>query len=228
MEREGYKLDLLKNVIASIGMKYQEIEKIVLFGSRARGDYTNRSDIDLAIFTKDMQFHQKYAFIEDIENTDTLLKIDLVFVNENTDKVLVDNIRSEGVVMMEKKSKRENYQKAVLRLTEAVEAYQIQESELILDGLIQRFEFTTELAWKACREALLEMGYSEINGPKPVMKEAFANGIVDHGEIWIQIINDRNLTSHVYDDATSREIGKRIIELYLGEFQQLVERLAKI
>ena len=69
------------------------------------------------------------------------------------------------------------------------------------DGTIQRFEFTTELAWKTVREYLLNEGMTDINTPKSVMKEAFAAGVIDDEQGWLQILNDRNGTSHIYDES---------------------------
>ena len=93
------------------------------------------------------------------------------------------------------------------------------------DGLIQRFEFCCELAWKTCREYLIGLGYEEINGPKPVMREAFANHLIDDDRIWIELLNDRNRTSHIYDEETAVEIGENIIEKYLVAFEKLLGKL---
>ncbi|HHY77993.1 MAG TPA: nucleotidyltransferase domain-containing protein [Clostridiales bacterium] len=97
------KIDLPHRVIESIkqlGKKYA-IQKIILFGSRARGDNSSRSDIDLAIYPS-IGFSSKGSFASDIEDLDTLLKIDLVFIDENTDPQLIDTIEKEGVVLYER------------------------------------------------------------------------------------------------------------------------------
>ena len=70
--------------------------------------------------------------------------------------------------------------------------------------MIQRFEFCTELAWKTLREYLLDQGYTEINSPRATLKQAFAEGIITD-EAWLTMLADRNMTSHVYDDATAAE-----------------------
>ncbi len=202
---------------------YAMITKIVLFGSRARGDNTERSDVDIAIFSRDDIFIEKARIIESIENIDTLLKFDVVFITEKTNKDLLYDIETEGVIIMPKKSKAENYKNAVLRLTEAIEEVKNSDTDLMYDGLIKRFEFTTELAWKACREKLIQLGYTDINAPKPVMKEAYANMLIDNENIWINIINDRNSTSHIYDKDEAREVCSRIIDIYALEFKKLSE-----
>ncbi len=93
------------------------------------------------------------------------------------------------------------------------------------DGLIRRFEFTCELAWKALKVKLMDLGYSEINGPKPILKEAFANGLIENQDKWIIIINDRNLTSHIYDEQTAIEISERIINEHFCEIEKLAIKL---
>lgn len=85
--------------IKTIAKKYP-IRKIVLFGSRARGDNQSKSDIDLAIYTMP-EFKSKGHFVSDIEDLQTLLKIDIVFINEDTDETLVKNVEKEGVVIYE-------------------------------------------------------------------------------------------------------------------------------
>lgn len=97
------RIDLPHRVIESIkqfGEKYA-IKKIVLFGSRARGDNSSKSDIDLAIYPS-KEFTSKGSFASDIEDLDTLLKIDLVFIDENTDPQLIETIEKEGVVLYER------------------------------------------------------------------------------------------------------------------------------
>ena len=86
--------------IRAIAEKYA-VSKIVLFGSRARGDNNPKSDIDLAIYTLP-EFSNKGHFACDIEDLDTLLKIDTVYINKDTDKKLIRNIQNEGVVLYER------------------------------------------------------------------------------------------------------------------------------
>lgn len=86
--------------IQRLGQKYP-INKIVLFGSRARGDFKVTSDIDLAIFPLP-EFKSQGHFASDIDELETLLKIDIVFVNENTELKLLDNIKREGVIIYER------------------------------------------------------------------------------------------------------------------------------
>lgn len=92
----------------------------------------------------------------------------------------------------------------------------------IRDGTIQRFEFCTELAWKTMREYLLDQGYSEINSPKSVIRQAYAFGMIDDEKAWIALQTDRNMTSHVYDESTAKEIFERIENTYLKLFDDVI------
>ena len=85
--------------IAELGKKYQA-EKIVLFGSRARGDHRERSDIDLAIFG--MSPYSQALFWMDLEEIPTLLKFDVTYVVPDMDKNFLKNIECEGITIYEK------------------------------------------------------------------------------------------------------------------------------
>lgn len=81
-----------------IGNKYN-IKKIILFGSRARGDNRNNSDIDIAVYLKSEK--DKGAIYDEINDIETLYKIDIVFVNKSTDIELLKNIDRDGVILYE-------------------------------------------------------------------------------------------------------------------------------
>ena len=92
----GLKEQLITEII-SIAKEY-DVDKLILFGSRARGDYKERSDIDLAFIGGDAS-----RFIIDIvEETNTLLLFDIVDMSREVQKELQNAINSEGVVLYEK------------------------------------------------------------------------------------------------------------------------------
>lgn len=97
----GYNLS--ENIIKSIQNISTNfaIEKVVLFGSRARGDAMPTSDIDLAVYPSP-EFKNRGYFTSSIDDLNTLLKIDLVFINDQTEPKLVENIRKDGVVIYER------------------------------------------------------------------------------------------------------------------------------
>ena len=98
-------------------------------------------------------------------------------------------------------------------------------SDVIRDGLIQRFEFTYELAWKTIKEYLEDIGIMDRNSPKAVIKEAYVQKIIINENNWLLMINDRNMTSNVYKEEMAEEIASRIVDCYIMEFDLLLEKL---
>lgn len=216
-------LSPLYQQIASLAAKYGA-QKLVLFGSRARGDNTPRSDIDLAVYG--MPQSQQALFWSDTDDLDTLLKLDITHITPSLDQVFLDNIEKDGVILMDKTlEKREKLQMALMRLEEALAAYDETPTSVVRDGVIQRFEFSTELAWKSAREYLLDQGYAEINSPKGVLRQAYADGLISDQTGWLKLLEDRNLTSHIYSDATAGEIFQRIRTDHLHLLLALSARL---
>jgi nucleotidyltransferase substrate binding protein (TIGR01987 family) len=90
------------------------------------------------------------------------------------------------------------------------EALTIAEDEpLAVDGTIQRFEFTFELFWKAVRRLLAGQGI-EANSPKAVLQQAYRQGWLDDEERWLDVLKDRNLTSHTYREPLALVIYRRV------------------
>lgn len=113
--------------------------------------------------------------------------------------------------------KVENYLKAVQRLDEANAEYLKNiENDVIRDGLIQRFEFTFELAWKASKEYLIDQGFSnDLHFPKQVLRAAYENHMIDDEEVWLKMLDSRNRTSHIYDDRVAAAIAENITGSFL-------------
>lgn len=159
------------------------------------------------------------AFGMDCDELPTLLKLDIVQIREGMNPAFLANIEKDGVTLMDRlHEKYEQFEAAVSRLREALEDYRSTPLSSVRDGVIQRFEFCAELAWKTMREYLLDQGYTEINSPKAVIRQAFAYGMIEDADGWIRLMNDRNLTSHVYDEKTAEEIFRRIETVYLALF----------
>ena len=145
---------------------------------------------------------------------------------ELTDAALLENIEKDGICLLDRyHTKFENFTNAVERLREGVQAYQENPAKIIRDGVIQRFEFTCELAWKTTREFLLDQGFTELNSPKATMRKAFSYGLIDDEQAWIALLNARNQTSHIYDDATAQEIYSQIESEFVSLFDKLIEQL---
>ena len=201
-------------------------EKLVLFGSRAREDYKQTSDIDLAIYGM-AEDHRGY-FGWEVENLPTLLQFDLVFVSPSTSSALLENIKKDGVVLMDRAMDKRNKLKAALsRLDESLAEYAVSSTAVVRDGVIQRFEFCTELAWKATREYLIDQGYTAVNSPKGVMRQAYADGVITDEAGWIKLLDDRNLTSHMYDDNVASQVFEHICTQYIELFHALYKRLSE-
>lgn len=201
-------------------------EKVLLYGSRARGDHRPRSDVDVAVFG--LPEDQKNAFVDGVEGLPTLLDFDLVFVEENTSAALLRNIEKDGITLMSKAEEElGKLSDAIERLRESIAVYEATPFDVVRDGCIQRFEFCTELVWKSTREYLIDQGYTEINSPKGVMRRAYADGLIGDEEGWLSLLNDRNLTSHIYDDATAASVFLRIKSTYLNLFLALKEKLSR-
>jgi nucleotidyltransferase substrate binding protein (TIGR01987 family) len=124
---------------------------------------------------------------------------------------------------MRKRIILENFSNALERLEEAVNKAQ---TELEIDGAIQRFEFTFEQAWKSLKKFLEDEGIM-CNSPKSCLKEAYAVGFIDNEQIWLNMLTDRNKSVHIYDMATSREIFKNIKRFYVKELKALKQKLAE-
>lgn len=121
--------------------------------------------------------------------------------------------------------KFDSFKTALNRLKEAIDMYEKDNHPVLLDGTIQRFEFTVELAWKLIKVYLEEEKFGEFNSPKAVIKEAYKVGIIEDGEKWLEMLDDRNLTSHTYDEAVAKEIYNSIIMQYYEQFIKLEDKL---
>ncbi|HEX8332233.1 MAG TPA: nucleotidyltransferase substrate binding protein [Segetibacter sp.] len=116
-----------------------------------------------------------------------------------------------------------NFKKAFIQLREAVEIEHY--SSLEKEGLIQRFEYTYELAWKTLKDFLEHKGNEGILGSRDAIKLAFQLGIIEDGEAWMRMIKSRTLTSHTYDEETANEIATAVKEDYFKLFDRLLIRL---
>ena len=216
--------DTLKAITQAAG-KYR-FSRVVLFGSRARGDHRPTSDYDIAVFgVTDTEAAAR--FVGDLDALDTLHKFDVVFVDERTDPALCAAIKEEGVTLVDKLGlKIEQLSRALERLSEAASRLQSEPGdEIVRDALIQRFEFCFELAWKGARAYLNAAGVVDIDSPRSVMREAFAQRLVADDALWLAMIRDRNLTVHLYDEETAARIAEHIAQQYIPAYQALLYQL---
>lgn len=122
----------------------------------------------------------------------------------------------------------QSFRKAFAQLSQAATlSRQRNLSDLERQGLIQAFEFTFELGWKTLQDYLESLGLSEIRGPKPVVRQAFASGVIEEGEEWIAMIESRNRTSHTYNEDIAREIAHAILSIYIPTFEAFLQRFSE-
>lgn len=98
-----------------------------------------------------------------------------------------------------------------------------EESVANRDSAIKRFEFTVELAWK-CVQWFLRDQKIICRSPKECLKEAFKFGLVEDDPKWLEMLEDRNLTVHTYDEKTAEEVYGRLNN-YLELLKSLEEKL---
>ena len=116
------------------------------------------------------------------------------------------------------KQRLADFQKALGRLHDVLQEDPAKTSAII-DGTIQRFEFTFELAWKLGRAYLLHTGI-EANNPRAVIKELYQQGMIQDGDGWIEMLEDRNKTTHLYDEQEALAVYKKI----KGRYEDLLDK----
>ena len=94
------------------------------------------------------------------------------------------------------------------------------ENDLIRMAVIKAYEFTFELGWKTLKDFLAYNGI-DAKLPREVLKQSFATGLLSDGQLWIDMLEERNLMAHSYDDARARQAVRLIQERYLAGLQQL-------
>lgn len=123
----------------------------------------------------------------------------------------------------------ENYRHALAKLAQAIEivnkmeelkdiiVVSIETDDLLKEGLIQRFEYTHELAWKVMKDYAEYQGYNSIRGSRDAFRQALQMGIINDKQ-WLESVDDRNLTSHNYDKEIAEDIYSAIINIYYPLF----------
>ena len=122
------------------------------------------------------------------------------------------------------KQRFSNFEKAYKNLEAAVnmETY----SKIERAGLIQYFEFTFELAWKTLKD-YLESKEISVKFPRDVIKQAFHFEIIEKGEVWMDMLEKRNLLAHTYDEKKAKTASDIIKNIYFNEVKQVFNFLLK-
>ena len=118
---------------------------------------------------------------------------------------------------------------ALERLTVVIDlSWQRELNEFERDSLIKRFEFSYEMGWKLMMSFEKENGVIGMLGSKDVIRHAVALGLVENGEAWMDMIDARNQTSHVYDEDTAADVADSIIYTFHPLLLELQEKMKHI
>jgi nucleotidyltransferase substrate binding protein (TIGR01987 family) len=220
--------------VKAIILKYAEPKRIWLYGSHANGEANPYSDIDIAFDAP--EFKELWKIRQEVDSLDTLLKIDISNISF-VDKRFRNRVISTGKVLYSSSKKLraedalDNFAKELERFSDTVERREEFEREgfgdIYLDLTLKRFEFTYEMSWKALKRYLDYLGISATN-PRAVFREAYAQGILREESVWLDMIEMRNLSSHVYDEEEIRVMldeARRFREAFEGLKGYLEEHL---
>ena len=122
-----------------------------------------------------------------------------------------------------------NFKRGYFLLQEANDLYHENKlDQLGKEGMVQRFEYCTELAWKTMKDYLesQNMVFAQIT-PRTVIKEAIAAKLIEGGEEWMNLLDARNEMSHTYNLKKFEAVIKQIDEKYIRCFGDLYEKLAE-
>lgn len=117
------------------------------------------------------------------------------------------------------KQRLHNFNKAMNHLGTGLK---IEQPDLVQKaGIIQLFEMSFELAWKLLKDYLEEQGFEEVKSPRAALKKAFEMELISNGHAWMQLLEDRNLTSHTYDEEKATEMEQLIATRYYPILKEL-------
>lgn len=124
--------------------------------------------------------------------------------------------------------KFENYA-SNLRILERADQEAL-DNEFIISGIIDKFSIQFELGWKMLKELLAYEGssISSTGSPRSIIKESYAVYPFFDGDLWLQMLKDRNDMSHIYDGAAARNLVKKILEQYIPQFVSLEKDLLNL
>lgn len=108
----------------------------------------------------------------------------------------------------------------MVRAIEVVKA--TPDDDLLQSGLVQTYEYTFELAWKTLKDYLELEGFL-LRSPRETIRQGFQSGYITNAEDWLQALADRNLTTHIYDDAVITRVLKDIFERYFFILQDFYQ-----
>jgi nucleotidyltransferase substrate binding protein (TIGR01987 family) len=120
----------------------------------------------------------------------------------------------------------ESLQRALAQLEAALAAHGAEPgNEVIGMAVIKAYEFSFELSWKTLKDLLAWNGV-DARLPREVLKQAFATGLLENGQLWIDMLEQRNLMAHTYDQSRARQAAELISHSFWPELNALQRSLA--
>ena len=218
------------NRVKEIILKYSKPNRIYLFGSQASGEATKFSDIDIAYDDKDSK--NDLIIKDEINKIETLVKIDIKNIAKTGDR-FANRVKSTAKILYSanKQLRAEdglyNFNNALIKFTSALniqnELIEDGFEDIVLDLIVKRFEFTYEMSWKALKRYLDFLGI-EAKSPRGVFKEAYAQGILEEERVWLDMLEQRNISSHIYDEFEIREILTKV-DKFQKAFKNLKDKI---
>ena len=201
------------------------VKKLILFGSRARGDNRERSDIDLAISGGNVD---DFAFA--VEELETLLEFDVVNLDEKLSADFQSEINRDGIVLFEEVpeavKKFEAFANSLAVLLRSKRGF---DDEIYRMGIVGQFNLTFELSWKALREVLFNHGVIEAStgSPREIIKAGYKFHFLSDEETWLDMLKRRNEAIHIYNEDISKKLVALIFDKYMAAFVNLREELQR-
>ena len=120
----------------------------------------------------------------------------------------------------------ESYKKALASLERSVISAEERDlNEMEEQGLVKGFEFTFELSWKLLKDYLESRGFKDFHGSKDTFRLAFQEGLISEGEIWMEMIDSRNRSSHTYEESIAKQIISLVLSKYFTKFKDLLNKM---
>lgn len=123
------------------------------------------------------------------------------------------------------KQRFQNYENALKQLNDGIQYFKTNPIDLVKEGIIQRFEFTHELAWKVMKDFLEYEGISGIIGSRSATREAFNKNIISNGQDWMDMIESRNNTVHTYNSSILETEFLKITTIYSSLLQDFQNKM---
>lgn len=225
------KTQIIRQVVTII-LNHAKPDRIYLYGSQASGEASALSDIDIAY---DDHQANHMAIKEDVENLETLIKIDVTNL-AYTEQRFQHRVRSMGRVLYSasKKLRSEdglhNFTQALSRFVDVVDKRDEFDAhgfgDIYVDTAVKRFEFTYEMRWKCLKRYLDFMGITATT-PRQVFKEAYSQQLITEEQLWLDMIESRNLSSHIYNEFEMNVIVSKFTD-YKQVFIQLQDKIKSL